>query len=205
MPPQTRKPGHVRRREIAQAALTLLGEQGASSLTTANLARVVGVTSGALFRHFSTLDAVLEAAVELAIERVEGTFPPADLGPLERLRTLAERRVALFGAEPGVAWLLFSDQAEQVVPAAATARLRDLVQRSRAFLATAFAEGVESGEVRGDLEAGTLLPIFTGTVHSLVSSRGVHRGTRARQARATAVLDTLFHLLTPPSSHEHHG
>jgi AcrR family transcriptional regulator len=193
-----RKPSSVRRLEIARAALRVIGERGATSLTAASLAREVGVTPGALFRHFDTIDDILGAAVDMAIEAVEATFPPADLPPVERLRTLALRRIELISGTPGLAWLLLSDQVYLCVPEAAVARLRALVKRSRAWLMAALREGVERGELRADLEPATMLPIFTGTVHSLIMSRGVHKSAAASATPPDPerVLDALLALLT---------
>ena len=65
-----RKPSVERREEIAAAALRLIGERGRTALTTANLASELGLSSGALFRHFATLDDVLRGAVALGVRKI---------------------------------------------------------------------------------------------------------------------------------------
>ena len=206
MATRTRKPSAVRRREIAEGALRVIGREGATSLTAATLAAEVGLTPGALFRHFASVDRILEAAVELAVERIDGTFPAAELPPLERLRSLARARVELVRGTPGLAWLLLSDQVYLSVPEPAVARLRDLVQRSRAFILAAFSEALERGELRADLTPQTFLPIFTGTIHSLLAAPGVHSAPGdskpggATSPTPSQVLDTLFTLITPNGS-----
>ena len=55
-----RKPSAERRVEIAQAVLRIIGEQGITSFTTTALAKEIGVTSGALFRHFASRDEILQ-------------------------------------------------------------------------------------------------------------------------------------------------
>ena len=196
----TRKPTSVRRREIAEAALMVIGEHGATSLTAASLAREVGLTAGALFRHFASVDDILSAAVDVAIEAVDATFPCEQLAPIERLRTLALRRIEVVGGTPGLAWLLLSDQVYLCVPESAVTRLRALVLRSREFLLAGFREGVARGDLRADLDPETMLPIFTGTVHSLIVARGVHRsvGQRATSPAPERVIDALFALLSAP-------
>ena len=42
----------IRREQIAEAALALVAEQGVTALTARNVARAVGVTAPALYRHF---------------------------------------------------------------------------------------------------------------------------------------------------------
>ncbi|MAF64616.1 MAG: hypothetical protein CMJ84_03000 [Planctomycetes bacterium] len=199
MTSKTRKPTRVRRREIAEAALRVIGERGAPSLTAASLAAEVGLTSGALFRHFASLDEILCEAVEVAVEALERTFPPAELPPIERLERLALERIALVGERRGLAWLLLSDQVYLCVPAEAVERLRALVRRSRAFLLAAFSGGIASGDLRSNVAPETMLAIFTGTVHSLIARGGVH-GEAASPASAREVIGALLALLAAPTS-----
>ena len=48
-----RRPTGVRRLEIVDAARILIAERGVQSLAIGNLARAVGVSEGAIYRHFS--------------------------------------------------------------------------------------------------------------------------------------------------------
>lgn len=193
----TRKPSSIRRREIAEATLQVIGERGATSLTAARLAEEVGMTSGALFRHFASVDEILSATADLAIEALEETFPAPELPSVERLRTLALRRIELIGGKPGLSWLLLSDQVYLCVPKDAVGRLRKLVQRSRIYLLRALREGIAAGDLRSDLDPEQMLPIFTGTVHSLILARSARHRARRASTRASAeqVIDALLALL----------
>jgi AcrR family transcriptional regulator len=194
---RTRKPTEVRRREIAEAVLRVIGQQGATSLTAATIAAEVGVTPGAIFRHFTSLDGVLEAAVERAVEQVAATFPDPGAVPVDRLMALAAARIDLFAHNGGIAWLLLSDQVYLTLPEAALAHLDDLVRRSRKFLLEAMRAGAKDGTIRCDVAPEVLLLLFTGTVHAIVGTAGVHR--RGRQPTPTRVLDALRLLLSPVS------
>jgi AcrR family transcriptional regulator len=188
----TRKPTGIRRREIADAALRVIGRQGASALTTVRIADEVGVTSGALFRHFDSLEAILETAVDVGVEAVEETFPDASLPPAGRLRRIAEARIGLFRRRPGIAWLLMSDQVYLTMPASAVARLRGVVRKSRMFLRRAIREAMADGSLRGDITPEAMLLIFTGTVHAIVGATGAHRS----RTRVPDTLDSLFEVLS---------
>lgn len=195
---RVRKTGSERRREIASAVLRIIGREGVTALSTQRLADEVGVTTGALFRHYPSVDEMLLAAVETAAGRIEGTFPEIGLPPLERLRTMAERRVDLLRREPGIAWLLRSEQAYLALPKAAVGSLRALVKRSRQFLLDALVEGVRLGEVRGDIPPSALVVPVLGTIHALIGTAGAERragGTGGGTPRA--VLDALVVMLSP--------
>ncbi len=187
-----------RRAQIADAALRIIGRQGARALTAATLAEEVGVTPGALYRHFGSLDEILTVAVDRAVQAVEATFPPADLPARERLCRLTTARVALIRRTPGLAWLLLSDQVYLSVPAPAVEQLRALVGRSRAFLRTAVLEAQAEGSLRPEVDPGVVLTLLSGTVHALAGARGVHAQTND-SSDAERVLASLFDLLSPTS------
>lgn len=201
--PRTRKSTEVRRTEIAQAALRVIGQRGASSLTAATLAESVGVTPGALFRHFDSMEDILTGAVEWAVAQVEATFPAAALPARARLLQMALARVELIRRTPGLAWLLLSDQVYLSVPAGAVASLRALVKRSQGYLLAALEEGAAEGSLRADLEPRTLLVMLGGTIHALAGSSGVHAGPKQSSPASSPandperVLEALLGLMAP--------
>ena len=192
-----RRSGTARRAQIARAALRILGRRGRSALTTSRLAGAVGLSSGALFRHFASLDEIVDEAVQLATQRVDATFPATSLPPLERLLELARSRVLLLRTDPGTAWLLRSDQATGALPRRAVARLEAAVARSRAFLKQAVEEGVADGSLRHDVPPEALLLTVTGTIHALAGATGVH-AEGATPLDLEVGLGALGTLLTPP-------
>jgi AcrR family transcriptional regulator len=193
-----RKPSVERREEIAAAALRLIGERGRTALTTSNLAAVLGLSSGALFRHFATLDDVLREAAALGARKIEATFPDESLPPLERLMTLAKRRVHVVGGDSGLAWLVRSDEVHLTLPEDALAELRRLVARSKRFLLAAIREGVADGSIREDIEPEILLVPVMGTIHTLIGMPGIHRSSKqSRGVDPERVLSALALLLEP--------
>jgi AcrR family transcriptional regulator len=198
MPVTMRKPAAERRQEIGEAAIRIAGRSGVTALTTANLAQEVGVSTGALFRHFASLDDVLQEAVRQGLERMEATFPDPSLPPLERIATLARNRVEILSRDPGLAWLVRSEQALLVLPKDAVGALQEFVSRSRRFLLEAIQEGARDGTIRKDIEPEALLVPVTGTIHALVGMPGVHRLAQvSRRAQPERVLEGLFRMLAP--------
>lgn len=196
-----RKSSAIRREEIAVAALRIIGERGIASLTTTTLAAEVGVTSGALFRHFDSREAMLQEAAQYALAKIESTFPDPALAPLERLLALAENRVRIVGADPGVAWVLRSEQAYLSLPADAAARLRNLVKRSKRFVLTALRDGSADGTIRTDIEPEILFVPVMGTIHALIGLAGIHAfASRTRGSSTARVLAALAVLLAPSDS-----
>ncbi len=68
-----------RRDEVLQAALDLLDEVGIDDLTTRRLADRLGVQAGALYRHFASKRALLDAMVEhIAAQGMDQPLPQGD-------------------------------------------------------------------------------------------------------------------------------
>ncbi len=199
MAKRTRRPAAERREEIARAALRIAGERGLPALTTAALAAEVGLTTGALFRHFASVDEILLEAARYGVARIDETFPDPAAPPLERLLELARNRVRLLGGDPSLAWLVRSEQAHLALPEEGVALLRDLVKRSRAFLLAALRDGAAAGVIRDDVEPELLLVPVMGTIHTLIGMPGVHgAAARRRHALPERVLEALALVLAPP-------
>ncbi|GAB4230892.1 MAG: hypothetical protein Kow00109_02830 [Acidobacteriota bacterium] len=187
-----RKTSAERRKQIARTALDLIAGQGIKSCTTARLAAAVGVSSGALFRHFPSLDGILLEAVRYALSRIEQTFPPPNLPPLERILRLVADRIRLFRAEPGIAWVLRSDQALLVLPEEALREVRAMMERSKAYLLEALREGVRERSIRSEPAPEVLLVFIAGVIHTLGASGGPHReAIQGLTRRDDQVLETL--------------
>jgi AcrR family transcriptional regulator len=194
-----RKPAAERRKQIGEAALRIVGRRGVTALTTANLAQEVDLTTGALFRHFATLDDVLREAVRQGLEKMESTFPEGSLSPLERILALARNRVKTLSWDPGLDWLVRSEQALLMLPGDAVDSLQEFVSRSRRFLLLAIQEGVSQGSIRRDIEPEALLVSVGGTIHALIGMPGIHRLAKgSRRVGPERVLLGLMRMLAPP-------
>ena len=197
-----RKPTEERQREIVLAVLRIIGGRGISSLTTATIAAEIGVTSGALFRHYDSLDDIFRAVLHYAQSTIETTFPDPSLPPMERLFTLARNRVQLLGTSPGLAWLMRSEQVDKLFPSDAVEVLWDVTRRSMVFIQQALKQGVEEGAIRNDIDIDVLLILITGTMHALIGIPGIRqitKGTKGKRASPSdRVLPALERLLRAP-------
>ncbi|MCH7848726.1 MAG: TetR/AcrR family transcriptional regulator [Planctomycetes bacterium] len=201
MATRTRKSSAERREEIARAVLHIIGRRGLTSLTMSTLAAEIGVTSGALFRHFETRDDILREVVRHGVAKIDRTFPDKSLPPLERLFTLARNRIRLLGPDPGLAWLLRSEQAYLTLPKDAVNELRDVARRSRRFLLKAIRDGAADGSIRSDIPPEVLLVPIIGTIHTLIGTPGAAQHVQGKQHRNTSrVLAALERMIIPPRS-----
>jgi AcrR family transcriptional regulator len=190
-----RRTSEDRQAELTDAALRIIATKGIAALTTRSLADEVGLSSGAIFRHFASLEALLDAVVSRVESVLEATFPPDDLEPLERLERFILARTSAVQSQLGILRLVLSEQFVLALPKRGSERLKGCVSKTRHFVAGCLREAQARGSVRADLSAKTLAPIVMGTVQMLALAPPK---ARQRGAEARAVVSSLLAMLRPP-------
>jgi AcrR family transcriptional regulator len=106
-----RKPAEDRKTEIIAALLDLADRIGPDRLTTNDIARDVGVTQAAIFRHYSTKAALWSAAGLVISDRLGAAWAQAlaaETTPKGRLRALIAAQLAQIEACPALPAILHS-------------------------------------------------------------------------------------------------
>lgn len=163
----TRLPTSERQKQIVQAGLELCRTAGISSLRTEKIARKIGLTSGALFRHFPSKAAILQAMARELLERLERTTPADDLPPWEWIEAFVTGRVRTLKEDPEVR-LLFSDGFLVALPEQAREDVHQAFLRSWQQLNERLQSAQARGQVRTDLEAHELAAAVVGLVQAVL-------------------------------------
>ena len=189
-----RRSSELRQVELVDAALRIIATRGIAALTTRGLADEVGLTTGAIFRHFATLDDLLEAVVGRVEGILDATYPAPALPPLDRLALFIDARSRAVGGQLGIMRLVISEQFLLALPARGSERLAACVGRSRAFVTDCLRDAQRSGAVRTDLSPEVLAPIVMGTLQMIAVSRAT---THPRGPDARTLRDALLLVLGP--------
>jgi len=154
-----REPTAVRKAEIVEAAMRILVADGTRRFTAEHIADEIGVTGGAIFRHFPSMDAVVEAVIERMEAILFHGFPPAAGDPLERLGLFFQQRVRIMIENPHVSRLLLSDHLAHAAGIGQAARIEGFKKRSSDFVLACLREAGRGGMLRGRAgpEEGTVL------------------------------------------------
>lgn len=190
--PRVRLSTGERQEEIVAAVLALARERGPDAITTQAIAERMGVTQGAVFRHFPDKDAIWLAVfawVRAALLQLFDTAIDAAASPLANLERVFHAHVALVAENPGLPRVLFhelrSTGNSKVRPAVAS-MLEDYGRR----LAKLFEQAKASGEVPQDLDAALASVLFVGAVQGLVIRAAV-----AGEAKLAGSAGPMFALL----------
>jgi AcrR family transcriptional regulator len=154
-----------RQDEIVKAAVNLAGEQGMDNVTTQNIADLIGVTQGAIFRHFPTKGTIWLAVVHWVRGRLMGVVDIAASqarDPLEAIERIFFAHIGFAERNPAVPRLLFSTNPQ----------LKNLVQEMLAGyeekLTALLVHAKAQRLVRPDLDESDAATLFIAIVQGLV-------------------------------------
>jgi len=182
-----------RRAELVDAALEIIETRGIVELTTKSLADAVGLSTGAIFRHFNSLDALLVTVADHVGNLLDATYPPVAVAPVERLARFMDARCVVVGDRVGVLRLMLSEQFALALPEAAARRLRGAIDTTRTFLVETIAQAQAAKQLRDDLEPQALAVIVMGTMQMIgLTGRSKAHGSQ----QVNAVRAALMRLLT---------
>jgi len=144
-----------RRQEILESLARQLEESPGERITTAGLARAVGVSEAALYRHFPSKAKMFEGLIEFIEETVFGLTnrilqdePSAQLR-IERILVLV---LGFAERNPGITRLLTGD-----VLTGETERLRARIGQFYERLETQLKQVLREGDMNGELQCGDMV------------------------------------------------
>jgi len=170
MPSAKYLPAEARRAETVEAVIALAAERNPGDITTAAIASRLGLTQGALFRHFPNKDAILEAVMTWVSDRLLARVETAMAGaatPLAAMEAAFLAHAAFVSEHPGVPRMLFGEL-QRSEDTAAKRLVRTLLGRYRERLARLVEQGKREGSIAADVDTGVALSGFIGTLQGLV-------------------------------------
>ena len=167
---QTRLPTEERQAEIVEAALRLASASSPALITTGDIADAIGVTQGAVFKHFPTKDAIWLAAMrsvrESLLHALQAAVDEADT-PGDALHAMFEAHVDFVIAHPGVPRLIFHEL-QQPADSAAKLEVRAVLQGYRKLLLAVLNQTVAQRQASADVDPEAAATAFIGLIQGLV-------------------------------------
>jgi AcrR family transcriptional regulator len=188
-------PAEERREVTVETVIDLAAEQNPADITPGAIAKRMGVTQGALFRHFPSKDAILHAVMEWVSERLLSRIDKAigtAASPLAALEAAFMAHIDFISDHPGVPRMLFGElqRAEQTM---AKRMAQTLIQRYGERLGRVVAEGKERGELAATLDDKAAVTLFIGTIQGLVMQSLLAGDVKRIRATAPGVFALYRH------------
>lgn len=181
IPRKRRMGAEERQEEIVQVAIDLAAKNGVESVTTQDMADAVGLTQGAIFRHFPTKDDIWLAAINWVRRRLMSVVEAAAArseNPLEALEGIFLAHVSFVAKHPAIPRLVFSDYLQR-----RDSRLKQLIQEIitgyESRIAGLLGQAKAAGLARSDLDEGSAATLFIGMIQGLVLQSNIFAGRRS--------------------------
>ncbi len=179
-----------RRREMTvETVVDLAAEQNPADITTGAIAKRMGVSQGALFRHFSSKDAILQAVMKWVSERLLARIDKATTiaaSPLEAIEAAFMAHIHFIAEHPGVPRMLFVElqRTEQTM---AKRMARTLLQVYGARLGRLFMDGKRGGLLLASLDEKAAATLFIGMVQGLAMQSHIEGNVKRIRESAPGV------------------
>jgi len=186
-------PADERRAATVEAVVDLAAEQNPSDITTTAIAQRMGLTQGALFRHFPTKDAILQAVMSWVTERLLARVDKAAEGttsPVAALEAVFMTHIDLVSEHPGVPRMLFGElqRPGETLP---KRMVQTLIQHYGERLHRLLEAGKARGELYSELDVDAAAVLFIGTIQGLVM-QSLLAGDVARIRRDAAGVFAIY-------------
>ena len=191
-----RKPAEDRKADIVEALLRLADQIGPDRLTTNDIAREVGVTQAAIFRHFPTKAELWSAVGEVIAARLAEAWQQAlaaNTTPKDRLRALIAAQLRQIEAIPALPAILHSRELN-VDNANLRQRFRGILMQYQAHLVANLEGMIADGSITPDVRPQDAAILLTSLVQGIAIRWSLGSRGFALQPEGLRLLDVQLAL-----------
>lgn len=161
----------IRREQIVQSVLKIIAEKGARSLTTASIAKDVGISEANIYRHFRSKDEILSETVakigsSLKANLEEVFSKEAKAPPLKKLKKIFMLHVDYVEKNEGVPRLVFSEE----IHGGNSKLMQKLLQSIDSYAAeleSLIREGQKAGSLKKEINPKSTALTFIGMIQAI--------------------------------------
>ena len=176
----------------------LHGPPGLGKTTLAHIiANELGVTQGALFRHFPNKESIWLAAIDWVENELLGRLELAAnqaADPMDGLRRVFLAHVGFVVALPGVPRLIFNEL-QQPADSTIKAAVRKLLERYRQLIHRLMDAAIDGGEIDRGINVSAAATLFIGSIQGLVMQSMLADNVQTMPASAEQVFPLFLRSL----------
>ena len=187
----------VRQTQIVETVIALAAKHGAGQITMQEIANEIGVTQGALFRHFPNKESIWLAAIDWVENELLGRLELAAnqaAGPMDGLRRVFLAHVGFVVALPGVPRLIFNEL-QQPTDSPIKAAVRKLLERYRQLIHRLMDAAIDGGEIDRGINVSAAATLFIGSIQGLVMQSMLADNVQTMRASAEQVFPLFLRSL----------
>lgn len=168
--PKSRLSAEARQADIVQILLTLTAQHSPANITTMDIAKAIGLTQGAVFRHFPTKEAIWLAVLDWVQQSLLGNIADAAQStpdPLKAVRAVFRAHVRFIEAYPGVPRIIFNEL-QKPGDSLLKQRVRIILQSHKKTVMDLLQQAKQQGQVATALRLDCASTLFLGAIQGLV-------------------------------------
>jgi len=186
-----------RQQNIIQSAIELIAQEGIQKLTIKNLSAKVGVTEGAIYRHFTSKLDILMGILSLFEKSTSDLIAvieknPAE--PLKQLEMLFKEHFVQFKQNPAVASVIFSEELflnERQL----SEKVYQIMQNTQRTIEGIIQKGQEQGIFRNDILPDQLALLFVGALRLTVTRWRLSQFSFDLQKEGDRLWETILNII----------
>lgn len=159
-----------RQEQIINTSIKLIAHHGIQTMTIKNIAREIGVSEPAIYRHFASKADIIYTIMEYfdhySLEVCE-TIENSTEDPIARMDIFFQNRYRFFADHPELTKVMFSEEAFQYDPQLSR-KIMYIMHQHRNILLTIIEKGQMDGLIRTDIGFDHLFHIVIGSMRLLV-------------------------------------
>jgi AcrR family transcriptional regulator len=161
----------VRKLQIINAARKIIIKRGSEHVTVRALAEAVGLTEGALYRHFKSKNDILSFLVddieETLLSDMNATIGE-NLSPLGLLNKILARQLSLVEQRRGMSFQVIAEIVS-LGDKKLNKKAFDTITRYEERIEELLLEGIRVGEIKEDIDSASAAMLFFSTIQGLVN------------------------------------
>ena len=160
----------LRRKQIIETLRKIIIKYGSEHVTVRRLAKEIGVTGGAIYRHFKSKREILFFLVDYIEENligdIEKAYPIKD--PLELLGKISRDLVSSIEQRKGVSFLVIAEIIS-LGDKGLNRKISEVLNNFLDYIKNIMSEGVKTGAIREDIDVDMAATTFFGMLQGLVT------------------------------------
>jgi len=184
----------ARKEEIIRVTMDLAAKRGLDNVTTQDMAEAMGLTQGAIFRHFQTKDDIWLAVMQWIREqlmKVLGKAAAQGSDPLDAISKMFFAHITFIVRHPAIPRVLFSEYLH-----GRNSNLRHLIQEIilgyENKIAALLLAGKNEGLVREQVNERSAAILYIGMIQGLVLRASIFREKKALIDEAKSVFSVFL-------------
>ncbi len=154
----------IRQEQIKRAALEIIGEEGLHNLSTRKLAKKIGLTEGAIFRHFAVKRDILTAIMDDVARDLISSLRNIVMSPVnskEKMFNYLHTNVNYLKENRGITILLFSE-ATHLGDEGLKDKLNQILSQQKHLIIQMVKEGISEGVWNNKLKPQDIATLYMG-------------------------------------------